>query len=144
MRSSPIPSRSRGSAMAKYLLVSFKPCPWVQRAAIVLREKDIAFEFRHIDPDNRPDWFLAISPHKKVPVLRIDERVSLFESNAIAEYLDETIAPRLHPDDPVLRAVTRAWTDYLPTFASSVTATGYAADEAAHAAAAEKIPAAFG
>ena len=51
--------------------------------------------------DNRPDWFLAISPHKKVPVLRIDDQVSLFESNAIAEYLDETIAPRLHPEDPV-------------------------------------------
>ena len=76
--------------MTTYLLVSFKTCPWVQRAAIVLREKNIAFEFRHIDPDNRPDWFLAISPHKKVPVLRIDEKVSLFESNAIAEYLDET------------------------------------------------------
>ena len=130
--------------MAKYLLVSFKTCPWVQRAAIVLREKNMAFEFRHIDPDNRPDWFLAISPHKKVPVLRIDDSVSLFESNAIAEYLDETIAPRLHPDDPMQRAVNRAWTDYVPTFASSVTATGYAADEAAYKAAAEKIPAAFG
>ena len=90
--------------MAKYLLVSFKTCPWVQRAAIVLREKNIPFEFRHIEPDNRPDWFLAISPHKKVPVLRIDDKVSLFESNAINEYLDETIAPRLHPDDPVERA----------------------------------------
>ena len=77
--------------MAKYLLVSFKTCPWVQRAAIVLREKNVSFEFRHIEHDNRPDWFLAISPHKKVPVLRIDETASLFESNAIAEYLDETI-----------------------------------------------------
>ncbi len=129
--------------MAKYLLVSFKTCPWVQRAAIVLREKNVAFEFRHIDPDNRPDWFLAISPHKKVPVLRIDEKVSLFESNAIAEYLDETIAPRLHPDDPILRAINRAWTDYVPTFASSVTATGYADDEAAYQASAGKISAAF-
>ena len=64
--------------MANYLLVSFKTCPWVQRAAIVLREKAIPFEFRHIEPDNRPDWFLAISPHKKVPVLRIDDKVSLF------------------------------------------------------------------
>jgi glutathione S-transferase len=71
--------------MAKYLLVSFKTCPWVQRAAIVLREKNVDFEFRHIEPDNRPDWFLAISPHKKVPVLRVDDRVSLFESNAIAD-----------------------------------------------------------
>jgi glutathione S-transferase len=130
--------------MAKYLLVSFKTCPWVQRAAIVLREKSIAFEFRHIEPDNRPDWFLAVSPHKKVPVLRVDEKVSLFESNAIAEYLDETIAPRLHPDDPVLRAINRAWTDYVPTFASSVTATGYADDETSYNASAEQIPVAFG
>jgi hypothetical protein len=35
--------------MAEYLLVSFKTCPWVQRAAIVLREKNVDFEFRHIE-----------------------------------------------------------------------------------------------
>src|SRR5207248_697577 len=86
----------------------------------------------HIDPDNRPDWFLAISPHKKVPVLRLDEQVSLFESNAIAEFLDETIQPRLHPEDPMKRAVNRAWTDYIPTFAAAVTATAYAKDEAGY------------
>jgi glutathione S-transferase len=130
--------------MAKYLLVSFKTCPWVQRAAIVLREKNAAFEFRHIERDNRPDWFLAISPHKKVPVLRIDEKISLFESSAIAEYLDETITPRLHPEDPVQRAINRAWTDYVPTFSSSVTGVAYAADEAAYKAAAEKIAPALG
>ena len=65
--------------MAKYMLVSFKTCPWVQRSAIVLREKNTEFELRHIESDNRPEWFLAISPHKKVPVLRIDDTVSLFE-----------------------------------------------------------------
>src|SRR3981189_2662928 len=130
-------------AMTNYLLVSFKTCPWVQRAAIVLREKMIEFEFRHIEPDNRPDWFLAISPHKKVPLLRVDESVSLFESNAIAEYLDETVAPRLHPEDPVERAVNRAWTDYVPTFASSVTGAPYAATEADYQKATAKIPEAF-
>jgi glutathione S-transferase len=130
--------------MAKYVLVSFKTCPWVQRSAIVLREKGTPFELRHIEPDNRPDWFLAISPHKKVPVLRIDDSVSLFESNAINEYLDETITPRLHPQDPVARALNRAWTDYVPTFASAVTATAYADTEADYAAAAEKIPDPFG
>ena len=126
--------------MANYLLVSFRTCPWVQRAAIVLREKKVGFEFRHIDPDNRPDWFLAISPHKKVPVLRIDDRVSLFESNAIAEFLDETIPPRLHPEDPIQRAVNRAWTDYVPTFAEMVTGTAYAETEAAYTAAVDGVP----
>jgi glutathione S-transferase len=129
--------------MAKYLLVSFKTCPWVQRAAIVLREKKIDFEFRHIEPDNRPDWFLAISPHKKVPVLRIDDAVSLFESNAIAEYLDETIQPRLHPADAVARAVNRAWTDYVPTFAEGVTGCAYADSEADYRKAVEKIAVPF-
>ena len=116
--------------MTKYLLVSFKTCPWVQRAAIALREKKVDFEFRHIESDNRPDWFLAISPHKKVPVLRIDDRVSLFESAAIAEYLDETIAPRLHPEDPIERAINRAWIDYVPTFSKLATGTAYAENEA--------------
>ena len=129
--------------MTKYMLVSFKTCPWVQRSAIVLREKNTPFELRHIEPDNRPDWFLAISPHKKVPVLRIDDSMSLFESNAINEYLDETIAPRLHPEDPTTRAINRAWTDYVPTFSSSVTGCAYAATEADYEKAVAKIPEAF-
>lgn len=108
--------------MALYRLISFKACPWVQRAAIVLREKGIEFEFVHIESGNRPDWFKAISPHGKVPVLQIDERTALFESNAIAEYLDENIEPRLHPADAVTRAINRAWTDYLPTFSAALSA----------------------
>jgi glutathione S-transferase len=129
--------------MAKYMLVSFETCPWVQRSAIILREKNTPFEFRHIQSDNRPDWFLAISPHKKVPTLTIDDKVTLFESNAINEYLDETITPRLHPENPVERAVNRAWTDYVPTFASAVTGTAYAATEADYKKALEKTPEAF-
>jgi len=130
--------------MAKYMLVSFKTCPWVQRSAIILREKNSPFEFRHIESDNRPDWFLAISPHKKVPVLRIDDQVTLFESNAINEYLDEVVSPRLHPEEPIQRAINRAWTDYVPTFASSVTGCAYAATKEAYDAAIAKIPEAFG
>jgi glutathione S-transferase len=91
----------------------------------VFREKKVDFELRHIEPDNRPDWFLAISQHKKVPALTVDDKVSLFESNAINEYLDETITPRLHPEDPIERAINRA-TDYVPSLASTVTATAYA------------------
>jgi glutathione S-transferase len=129
--------------MAKYTLISFKTCPWVQRSAILLREKNTEFEFRHIEPDNRPDWFLAISPHKKVPVLTIDDKVTLFESNAINEYLDEQVSPQLHPADPIQRAINRAWTDYVPTFASAVTGCAYAATEEAYKKALEQTPVAF-
>jgi glutathione S-transferase len=113
----------------KYMLCSFKTCPWVQRAAIVLREKQVPYDITYIDRDQRPDWFLAISPHSKVPVLRIDGGEALFESNAIAEYLDETVAPRLHPEDPIRRARNRAWTDYVSTFASAVTNVAYSDTE---------------
>lgn len=114
---------------AKPMLCSFKTCPWVQRAAIVLRAKNIDYDITYIDRNNRPDWFLKISPHSKVPVLRIGENDALFESNAIAEYLDETAEPRLHPADPLTRARNRAWTDYVPTFASAISGAMYADSE---------------
>jgi glutathione S-transferase len=124
-------------------LISFKTCPWVQRAAIVLREKKVEFDFVHIESGSRPDWLAAISPHGKVPVLRIDDRIALFESNAIAEYLDDTIQPRLHPEDPVARAINRAWTDYIPTFSSVLGAVGGATTEEALTSARETVSRAF-
>ncbi len=129
---------------SKFMLCSFKACPWVQRAAIVLREKQVPYDITYIDRDNRPDWFLAISPHSKVPVLQIDGKDALFESNAIAEYLEETAAPRLHPEDPVARARNRAWTDYVPTFASAVSNTMYADTDAEFVVCAAKISVPFG
>lgn len=129
---------------SKFMLCSFKTCPWVQRAAIVLREKKIPYDITYIDRDARPAWFLAISPHAKVPVLRIDGKEALFESNAIAEYLDETVPPRLHPADPLERARHRAWTDYVTTFASAVSNTMYADSEQEFAARAAKISDPFG
>jgi glutathione S-transferase len=129
---------------AKFLLCSFKTCPWVQRAAIVLRAKEIAYEIEYIDRDNRPAWFLAISPHTKVPVLQIDGEDALFESNAIAEYLDEVAAPRLHPEDPLLRARNRAWTDYVTTLASAVSTAAYSDSEQEFTARALKIAEPFG
>jgi glutathione S-transferase len=129
---------------SKYLLCSFKTCPWVQRAAIVLRVKGIQYDISYIDRNDRPAWFLAISPHAKVPVLQIDGKEALFESNAIAEYLDETAPPRLHPEDPLARARNRAWTDFVPTFAESVSDAAYADSEEEFAKKAAKIAGPFG
>lgn len=89
-------------------LVSFDLCPYVQRAAIALAEKGVPFERRDVDLANKPDWFKAISPLGKVPLLQVDDEV-LFESAVIVEYLEETQAPRLHPAEPLARARHRAW-----------------------------------
>lgn len=92
-------------------LVSFDLCPYVQRAAIVLAEKNVPFERIDIDLENKPDWFLKISPRGKVPLLKVGDEV-LFESAAIVEYLDETQEPGLHPGDPVTKARHRAWMEF--------------------------------
>jgi glutathione S-transferase len=80
-----------------------------------MRVKGVEFDVTYINLREKPDWFLEISPHGKVPVLKVDD-VALFESNAIAEFLDEMFEPRLHPADPIKRAQNRAWMDFLPTF----------------------------
>lgn len=96
-------------------LISSVTCPWVQRSVITMRAKGVSFDVTYVNLQDKPDWFWKISPHGKVPVLKVDD-VALFESNAIAEYLDETFEPRLHPADPIKRAQNRAWTDFIPTF----------------------------
>ncbi len=54
----------------KLHLISHGLCPYVQRAVISLSEKGVDFERSHIDLANKPDWFLAISPLGKTPVLK--------------------------------------------------------------------------
>ena len=96
---------------ATLTLVSHALCPYVQRAAIVLAEKGVAFERRVVDLANKPDWFLAISPLGKTPVLLVGD-VPIFESAVICEFLDDTLAPRLHPADPLARAQHRSWMEF--------------------------------
>ena len=79
---------------AQLTLVSHHLCPYVQRAAIVLAEKGVPFERRYVDLSAKPDWFSAISPLGKVPLLIIKQedgtQAVVFESAAICEYLEET------------------------------------------------------
>ena len=107
---------------------------------IVLRAKGVEFEVTYINLRDKPDWFLEISPHGKVPVLSVDDQ-PLFESNAIAEYLDEVVEPQLHPADPIKRARNRAWTDFVPTFAPGLSGIYYTKTKEAMAEGIEKAPA---
>lgn len=99
----------------KLVLVSHHLCPYVQRAAISLAEKDVPFERLTIDLANKPAWFKAISPLGKVPLLRVQqngEETAIFESAVILEFLEETLANPLHPADPLARARHRAWIEF--------------------------------
>ncbi|GLH32783.1 glutathione S-transferase [Pseudomonas sp. BR1R-5] len=98
-------------------LVSHGLCPFVQRVAIALLEKNIAFERETIDLANKPEWFLAISPSGKVPLLIVggeeENQTVLFESFPICEFIeDEYRQVPLHPTVPLKRAKHRAWMEF--------------------------------
>jgi glutathione S-transferase len=117
--------------MSQHLtLVSHVLCPYVQRAAIVLKEKGVPFERRDVDLANKPDWFLACSPLGKTPVLLVGG-TPIFESAVICEYLDETQVPRLHPDDALIRARHRAWMAFGSSLLDTIAAFYNARDDAA-------------
>ena len=92
-------------------LVSFKVCPFVQRVAITLQYKGIDYDIEYIDLGSPPEWFLAISPLKKVPLLIVDSTV-IFESAVINEYIDEAYKPMLHPEDLLVKAINRSWIEF--------------------------------
>ena len=110
-------------------LISHKLCPYVQRAVIALTEKGVAFERIDIDLANKPDWFVAISPLGKTPVLQVGD-TAIFESAVILEYLEETQPKPLHPADPLTRAEHRAWIEFGSTVLSDIAGFYAAPDEA--------------
>jgi glutathione S-transferase len=110
-------------------LISHRLCPYVQRAVIALTEKGVAFERIDIDLANKPDWFLAISPLGKTPVLQVGD-VAIFESAVILEYLEETQPKPLHPVDALTRAEHRAWIEFGSAVLNDIAGFYTAQDEA--------------
>lgn len=96
----------------KLELVSFKICPFVQRAVITLLLKQIPHTITYIDLASPPDWFKQISPFGKVPILKVDDEQVIFESAIIDEFLEEICPGSLLPKAPLERAIDRSWIDF--------------------------------
>jgi glutathione S-transferase len=118
------------AALPKLTLVSHKLCPYVQRAAIVLAEKNVPFDRVDIDLANKPDWFLKMSPLGKTPVLLVGGQ-PVFESAVICEYLEDVYPPALHPKQPLQRAQHRAWMEFGSNVLNAIGAFYSAADDTA-------------
>lgn len=115
--------------MTKLTLISHELCPFVQRAAIALEEKGVAFERINVDLADKPAWFLKVSPLGKVPLLKVDDAV-IFESAVILEYLEETQPGPLHPADALQRAEHRSWMEFGSTILMDLWTFYTAMDEA--------------
>jgi glutathione S-transferase len=123
---------------AQLKLISHKLCPYVQRAVIALTEKGVPYERIDIDLANKPDWFLAVSPLGKTPVLLVGH-VAIFESAVILEYLEETQPKPLHPADPLSRAEHRAWIEFASAVLNDIAGFYAAPNEAAFKAKASQL-----
>lgn len=90
-------------------IVSLTICPFVQRVTGLLEAKNVPYEVEFINLNDKPQWFLDISPNGQVPLLITESTEVLFESDAIVEYIDEITAPLEKDLTPEQRAKDRAW-----------------------------------
>ena len=119
-------------------LISFKTCPFVQRAVITLKYKNIDFDITYIDLADPPDWFIELSPLQKVPVLKVDDEV-LFESAVINEYLDDITDGALQPKDALARAKNRAWIEFASNMLGNLYMMKMSKDEASYTKYSERL-----
>ena len=90
-------------------VISYKVCPFVQRVTALLAAGNIPFEVEYISLRDKPRWFLEVSPTGQVPVLITAGGETLFESDAIVEYIDEVHRPLEAGISAEQRALDRAW-----------------------------------
>ena len=95
-----------GSGMHDLLIYGMKGSPFVRKVQVVLAEKGLPYDFEMASPFPAPDWFVAINPAKRIPVLR-DRSVgtegvagTIPDSSAICAYLERKYPrPALYPQD---------------------------------------------
>ncbi|MDO9007432.1 MAG: glutathione S-transferase [Thiobacillus sp.] len=89
-------------------LVTSLTSPYGRKARVVLLEKKIPFQLQVENPWLPDNPVALINPLGKVPVLVLEDGVSVFDSRVIVEYLDH-ISPVAHliPSEPKTRMVVR-------------------------------------
>ncbi|KAG0455521.1 hypothetical protein HPP92_024813 [Vanilla planifolia] len=63
-------------------------CPFSQRVLLTLEEKNLPYDLKLVNLDNKPDWFLKISPEGKVPVAKFDD-TWVADSDIITQAIEE-------------------------------------------------------
>ncbi|MGZ6009598.1 MAG: glutathione S-transferase family protein, partial [Rhizomicrobium sp.] len=81
--------------------------PFVRKVRVMLTEKGVDYTLEQVNPFMPPPEFLAISPLKRIPVLRDTDRPepnTLPDSSIICDYIEHKYPkPALYPADPFER-----------------------------------------
>lgn len=81
--------------------------PYSHRVRLILAEKGVSVDVIEVNPEELPEELLHLNPYGTLPTI-IDRDLVLYETNIIAEYLDERFPhPPLLPVYPVARAKSR-------------------------------------
>ncbi|HEX2594366.1 MAG TPA: glutathione S-transferase family protein [Rhizomicrobium sp.] len=99
--------------------------PFVRKVRVVLAEKGVEYQLDQVNPFAPPPEFLAISPLKRIPVLRdtdVPEPNTLPDSSIICDYLENKYPnPPLYPSNPFQRARALWFEEYADsTMASNI------------------------
>ena len=88
--------------MTDFVIYGTPVSPFVRKVEAVLRTQGVAYDFANINIMDMPDWFLEISPARRIPVLR-DRSVgsegvagTIADSSAICLYLDRKLDAGLY------------------------------------------------
>lgn len=88
--------------MTDFVVYGSQLSPFVRKVEAVLRHQDAAYDFENIDIMDMPDWYVEISPARRIPVLR-DRSIAeqgipgtIADSSAICLYLDRKLNAGLY------------------------------------------------
>ena len=81
--------------------------PFVRKTLVTLAEKGLDWQLEQVNVFEPPEWFLALSPAKRIPVLRDTSIASegvagtIADTSAICAYIERKYPePPLYPTDP--------------------------------------------
>lgn len=95
--------------MTETVVFGFPRSTFVNIVRLVLTHKDVAYEFRDLEPAMGKPEHLALHPFNRVPIFRHGEFI-VYETSAIVGYIDEAFqGARLTPQDPRARARMNQW-----------------------------------
>ncbi len=91
-------------------LIAAPVSPYSRKVRIVLAEKRIDYEMVVDNPGDPATRVPEFNPLGKIPVLVLDDEITLFDSRVIVEYLDNASpVGRLIPEDTRQRIQVRRW-----------------------------------
>ena len=106
-----------------YILHGAATSPFVRKTWIFLKEKDLAFEHRQLDPLDKSERFLAMNPLGRIPILEEPDGNFIADSSVICDYLENVHPqPALYPATNRDRARAMWFEEYADTLLTQVCA----------------------